>query len=168
MSGNRLDKPRRMATSKVIAMGVLLMDAVATLAVLALCGLAIVRRFEGALPYLTTLIGALQAVTGVVLGAYFNKSKAENTKGGIVYDAAMGVLLMDAVATLAVLALCGLAIVRQFQGALPYLTTLIGALQAVTGVVLGAYFNKSKAENTKGGIVYDAALGNVSDSDTDL
>ena len=66
------------------------MDAVATLAVLALCCLAILRRFEGALPYLTTLIGALQAVTGVVLGAYFNKSKAENTKGGITYDAALG------------------------------------------------------------------------------
>ena len=90
MSGKRLDHPRRMATSKVIAIGVLIMDAVATLAVLALCGLAIVRRFDGALPYLTTLIGALQVVTGVVLGAYFNKSKAENTKGGIVYDAALG------------------------------------------------------------------------------
>ena len=91
MSGKRLDNPRRMATSKVIAIGVLIMDAVATLAVLALCGLAILRRFDGALPYLTTLIGALQAVTGVVLGAYFNKSKAENTKGGIVYDTAIGV-----------------------------------------------------------------------------
>ena len=93
MSGKRLDKPQKKAwaTSKVIAIGVLLMDAVATLAVLALCGLAILRRFEGALPYLTTLIGALQAVTGVVLGAYFHKSKAENTKGGIVYDTALGV-----------------------------------------------------------------------------
>ena len=89
MSGKRLDKPHGPATSKVIALGVLLMDAVVTLAVLALCGLAIVRQFEGALPYLTTLIGALQAVTGVVLGAYFSKSKAENTKGGIVYDDAM-------------------------------------------------------------------------------
>ena len=89
MSGKRLDKPHGPATSKVIALGVLLIDAVATLAVLALCGLAIVRQFEGALPDLTTLIGALQAVTGVVLGAYFNKSKAENTKGGIVYDDAM-------------------------------------------------------------------------------
>ena len=39
--------------------------------------------------------------------------------------------------------------------------------QAVTGVVLTAYFGKSKAENTRGGIVYDAALG-VSNSDTDL
>ena len=65
MSGKRLDKPtrKRCTTSKVIALGVLVMDAVATLAVLALCCLAIVRRFEGALPYLTTLIGALQAVT---------------------------------------------------------------------------------------------------------
>ena len=93
MSDKRLDKPPKKAwtTSKVIAIGVLLMDAMATLAVLALCGLAIVRQFQGALPYLTTLIGSLQAVTGVVLGAYFNKSKAENTKGGIVYDTAMGV-----------------------------------------------------------------------------
>ena len=93
MSGKRLDKPRKKAwtTSKIISLSVLAMDAVATLSVLALCGLAIVRQFQGALPYLTTLIGALQAVTGVVLGAYFNKSKAENTKGGIVYDTAMGV-----------------------------------------------------------------------------
>ena len=95
MSGKRLDNPRRIATSKVIAIGVLLMDAVATLAVLALCGLAILRQFQGALPYLTTLIGALQAVTGVVLGAYFSKSKAENTKGGIVYDTALGLSNSD-------------------------------------------------------------------------
>ena len=97
MSRKRLGKPKKKAwtTSKVIAIGVLVMDAVATLAVLALCGLAIVRQFQGALPYLTTLIGALQAVTGVVLGAYFNKSKAENTKGGIVYDTALGVSNSD-------------------------------------------------------------------------
>ena len=84
MSGKRLDKPQKKAwtTSKVIAIGVLVMDEVASLGVLALCGLAIVRQFQGALPYLTTLIGALQVVTGVVLGAYFNKSKAANTKGG--------------------------------------------------------------------------------------
>lgn len=90
MSGKRPGKPHGPTTSKIIALGVLLMDAVATFAVLALCGLAILRQFDGALPYLTTLIGALQAVTGVVLGAYFNKSKAENTKGGIVYDTALG------------------------------------------------------------------------------
>ena len=82
---------RRLSASKLIALAVLLVDGSATYIVLYLCWLAIVRDYAGALPYLTTLIGALQAVTGVVLGAYFNKSKAENTKGGIVYDTALGV-----------------------------------------------------------------------------
>ena len=81
----------RKTTSQTIALWVLNVDAAATFAVLGLCGLSIVRIFEGALPYLTTLIGAMQAVTGVVLTAYFHKAKAENTKGGITYDAALGV-----------------------------------------------------------------------------
>ena len=92
MSGRRSKRP---STSHIIAIGVLLVDAAATFAVLALCALAILRDYAGALPYLTTLIGALQAVTGVVLGAYFSKSKAENTKGGIVYDSALGVSESD-------------------------------------------------------------------------
>ena len=92
MSGRRGKRP---STSHIIAIGVLMVDAAATFAVLALCALAILRDYAGALPYLTTLIGALQAVTGVVLGAYFNKSKAENTKGGIVYDTALGVSNSD-------------------------------------------------------------------------
>ena len=88
MSGRRSKRP---STSHIIAIGVLLVDAAATFAVLALCALAIVRDYAGALPYLTTLIGALQAVTGVVLTAYYHKAKAENTKGGITYDAALRV-----------------------------------------------------------------------------
>lgn len=92
MSGKRQAPEKRWTTSKVIAVGVLLVDASATYIVLALCGLAILRQFEGALPYLTTLIGALQAATGYVLGHYFKKSCRENTKGGITYDAALGTM----------------------------------------------------------------------------
>ena len=84
-------KKHRLSASKLIAMAVLLVDGSATYIVLYLCWLAIVRDYAGALPYLTTLIGALQAVTGVVLTAYYHKAKAENTKGGITYDAALGV-----------------------------------------------------------------------------
>ena len=84
-------KRSRRTTSQTIALWVLKVDSAATFAVLGLCGLSIVRSFEGALPYLTTLIGALQAVTGVVLTAYYHKAKAEHTKGGITYDAALGV-----------------------------------------------------------------------------
>ena len=82
---------RRLSASKLIALAVLLVDGSATYIVLYLCWLSIVRDYAGALPYLTTLIGALQAVTGVVLTAYYHKAKAENTKGGITYDAALGV-----------------------------------------------------------------------------
>ena len=82
---------RRLSASKLIALAVLLVDGSATYIVLYLCWLAIVRDYAGALPYLTTLIGALPAVTGVVLTAYYHKAKAENTKGGITYDAALGV-----------------------------------------------------------------------------
>lgn len=78
-----------MTTSQKIAFGVLVVDAFATFSVLGLCALSIISGFGGALPYLTTLIGALQAVTGVVLSAYYKKSTLENTKGGIVYDKAM-------------------------------------------------------------------------------
>ena len=82
---------RRLSASKIIALLVLLVDGSATYIVLYLCWLAITQHYDGALPYLTTLIGALQAVTGVVLTAYYHKAKAENTKGGITYDAALGV-----------------------------------------------------------------------------
>lgn len=75
--------------SQRLALRVLTVDAVATFVVLGLCALSIVTQFEGALPYLTALITALQAVTGVVLSAYYKKSTMENTYGGIVYDSAM-------------------------------------------------------------------------------
>lgn len=91
MSGKRLEQPvrRQWTASKLIALGLLLVDASATYIVLYLCWLSIQYQFTGSLPYLTALIGALQAATAVVLGAYFGKSKAENTKGGITYDAAL-------------------------------------------------------------------------------
>lgn len=80
---------RAKTVSQRLALWVLAVDAAATFCVLGLCALAILRDFEGALPYLTTLIAAMQAVTGVVLSAYYKKSTMENVKGGIVYDAAM-------------------------------------------------------------------------------
>lgn len=79
---------RKWSVSKLIACGVLAVDASCTYIVLYFCYLAIGSQFSGTLPYLTTLIGALQASTAVVLSAYFGKSRAENTKGGITYDAA--------------------------------------------------------------------------------
>lgn len=83
-------KRRGPAASKLIALGVLAVDASSTYIVLYLCWLSIRTQFSGGLPYLTTLIGAMQAATGYVLGHYFKKSARENTRGGITYDAALG------------------------------------------------------------------------------
>ena len=80
---------RRRATSKVIAIIILIADVVLSAATLVLCYLAIVNDFTGSLPFLTALIGMYQAATGYVLGKYMDKSKAENTLGGIIYARAI-------------------------------------------------------------------------------
>lgn len=92
-------KPRQKhwTASKLIAFGVLLIDASSTYFVLYLCRLSIILQFTGSLPYLTALIGAMQAATGYVLGHYFKKSTAENTAGGITYDAALNQSTFDTV-----------------------------------------------------------------------
>lgn len=77
------------SVSQLIACGILLVDGSSTYLVLYFCWLSILRGFTGSLPYLTALIGGLQAATAVVLTAYFGKSRAENTRGGIIYDTAV-------------------------------------------------------------------------------
>ena len=75
-------------TSKLIVIAIVLADVLLSLATLALCALAVLRDYNGSLPYLTALIGLFQGATGYVLGKYMDKSKAENTVGGIVFEAA--------------------------------------------------------------------------------
>ena len=49
---------------------------------------AINAGFVGALPWVTTMVTSAWAAYGASAACYYNKAKAENTKGGIVYDAA--------------------------------------------------------------------------------
>lgn len=80
---------KKMAFSKVVALGVLALDGLTSTFTLAVCWLSIREGFSGSLPYLTSLIGALQAATAYVLGHYYKKATVENQKGGIVYDTAI-------------------------------------------------------------------------------
>lgn len=77
---------KKIAVSKTIAISILAADILLSAATLGLCYLSVIRNYNGSLPYLTALIGLYQGATGYVLGKYMDKSKAENTKGGIVYD----------------------------------------------------------------------------------
>lgn len=72
--------------SKLLCYGVLLIDYKTTSATLDLCYIAVANNYTGSLPYLTALIALLQAATATVLSFALNKSKAENTAGGIVYE----------------------------------------------------------------------------------
>ena len=73
-------------TSKIIAYAVIILNVYLTKETLELYRLAIELSYDGTMAYLTALIGLYQAVTGAVLTAYYGKSKAENTAGGIKYD----------------------------------------------------------------------------------
>lgn len=78
-------------------------------------------------------------------------------KLGFTNKAAVFVLWEDAAITFAVLYLCYLCIINGYTGTLAFLSALIGLQQAKSAVVITAIVNKSRAENTQGGIVYDAA-----------
>lgn len=91
MTGKRVDKPRKkqLTASKLIALWMLGLTSVVSAATLYLMRLCIIRDFGGALYPLSALITLCQAGNAVVLASYFYKSKAENTRGGITYDAAL-------------------------------------------------------------------------------
>lgn len=59
-----------------------------TLSYIGLAALAILRGFTGSLPWLSVLPGVAWTAYGVSQAFYYNKSKAENTRGGIVFEAA--------------------------------------------------------------------------------
>lgn len=96
MSGKR-EAPKRWTASKLIAFWMLGLTTVVSAATLYLMRLCVLLNFAGALYPLSALITLCQAGNAVVLASYFQKSKAENTKGGITYDAALNQSTFDTV-----------------------------------------------------------------------
>ncbi|MDD3346815.1 hypothetical protein [Oscillibacter sp.] len=82
-------KRKRMGFTNRAATAVLIEDLLVTLGCLILCFLSIGRNFDGSLPYLSALIALEQVKVSVVLPFVINKSKAENTRGGITYETAI-------------------------------------------------------------------------------
>ena len=77
---------------------------------------------------------------------------------GFTNRAAVAVLAEDFLVTMVCLGLCLLAVRRDYHGSLPYLSALIALEQVKVGVVLPFVINKSRAENTSGGIIFEKAL----------
>ena len=87
---------KKRETSKTLAGVIIAGDILLSLATLGVTVLAVLRDFSGGLPYLVSLIGVYNVATGYVLGKYFDKSRAENTVGGIVYETALHGVKRDA------------------------------------------------------------------------
>lgn len=85
----KTDGKKRVTASKITALWMLGLTTVVSAVTLYLMRICILRDFTGALYPLTALITLCQAGNAVVLTAITNKSKAENTKGGITYDTAI-------------------------------------------------------------------------------
>lgn len=67
--------------------------------------------------------------------------------------------------TFSFIILAFLCVATGYTGGLPWLSvTLTGAWSAY-GISQAMYYNKSKAENTKGGIVYDTVVNSNVDAD---
>lgn len=54
-------------------------------------------------------------------------------------------------------------VINQYFGELPWISAMIGFPWTAYGASQGFYYNKSKAENTTGGITYDTAMGEINE-----
>lgn len=85
-------KRRKTAASKKFVVGYLMILAIMIAAYVVLGYLAVLQKYEGNLYFLQWPMTGLTAAGAFILPAYFKKSKAENTAGGIIYDTAMNTM----------------------------------------------------------------------------
>lgn len=69
--------------------------------------------------------------------------------------------------TISFIILAFICIFKGYLGTLPWLTAMAGFPWTAYGVSQAFYYNKSKAENTQGGIVYDSAIAPPKNNDAD-
>ena len=60
-----------------------------TISFIILAFICVFKGYLGTLPWLTAMVSLPWTAYGVSAGFYYNKSKAEKTQGGIVYESAM-------------------------------------------------------------------------------
>jgi hypothetical protein len=91
---NKKKEKRAFSKSLLIQESILIW--ITTIMILIMAFYCIVNENFGDLPWLTAMAGFPWTAYGASQGFYYNKSKAENTAGGITYDTAMGEINEDA------------------------------------------------------------------------
>lgn len=81
--------------SKVLLIQESILIWIVTLTLLALSFYCVLLGFMGSLPWISSIIISVWGAYGVSQGFYYNKSKKENTQGGIKYETTMASLLKE-------------------------------------------------------------------------
>lgn len=85
-------------------------------------------------------------------------SKADKKKSGFTKRFLKWYMISIQLIALATLYMCYLCITLNYTGGLAPLVALIGFAEVSFGIVAKAVTDKSKAENTSGGVVYESAM----------
>ena len=85
MEKKEKEKEKRLEYSKKLINDVRWLLWVITIGGIVLAFGCVYKDFSGGLPWITAMVGLPWTAHGVICAAYMNKSKAENTEGGIVY-----------------------------------------------------------------------------------
>lgn len=88
---------------------------------------------------------------------YVQKKKPEFSKLLLIQESVL-IWLM----TIAFVILAFICVFNGYLGTLPWLTAMAGFPWTAYGVSQAFYYHKSKAENTRGGIIYDSAISQAS------
>ena len=83
-----VDKPKQ-AFSKALLIQESILIWIVTLAFIVLAFLCVFTGYLGSLPWVAVMVTAAWGAYAVSQAGYYNKSKAENITGGLVYEATM-------------------------------------------------------------------------------
>ena len=87
MAKNKNKKKKEFSKSLLIQESILIW--IITFFCLGLAVFCVIKNYTGTLPWFASMIGLPWTAYGVSQACYYNKAKAENTKGGIKYNTAM-------------------------------------------------------------------------------
>ncbi len=88
-------KTKKKEFSKVLLIQESILIWIVTLTLLVLSFYCVLLGFMGSLPWISSIIISVWGAYGVSQGFYYNKSKKENTQGGIKYETTMATLLRN-------------------------------------------------------------------------
>ena len=171
-------KPKRkLESSKKIVLVVIAASFLISQESILLIAYAIYLDFSGAASYLTAAVGLPETVIAACL-SYFKLSNANNSEGGITFEAAKATgftggkktrefskilpLLVIAAGFIIAnecLVLIAYALYKGFVGSAAFLTAAVSLASALIGSGL-SYLLVAKSNNTEGGITFEAAKAN--------